>query len=184
MPAPAAGTKTDRHIQAFTQDFHAVVVGRNPQVDLGMRRLKSLKPRQQPAKGEGRVDADAEHLDVPLAVKPVERPANHIETVFQNRRKQPRLVRRHEALRGALEQDHAELILQPRDLVADGRLRHTQLNRRFRKAALPHGDFKDTQRIEGNIGTVHRITFPNIAPEDLSFEGGMQAAIEGTHDIN
>ncbi|CAH0320150.1 hypothetical protein SRABI112_05275 [Pseudomonas mediterranea] len=59
----------------------------------------------------------------------------------------------------AIEQPRAQLFLQAFDLLADGRLRGAQLNRRCRKASLPGRCFEDSKQIQGQVtqGVIHKL---------------------------
>jgi len=143
--------KAHAGIEAALDDVGHGRVGADVHADVRVGLLKARHQRRQHEvrNGARRIQAQRAEGHLAVAVEPVHR----IRYLGQGRlqvREQllARIAGRH-AARGALEQHHAQLLLQPAQVLAQQRGCHAPLQRRAAKAAMPgHGgeDFEVGQR--------------------------------------
>ena len=153
VPGPVA--VADRQIKALAGQVHAVVVGQDAQVDVRQGAVKRLQTGQQPGHSEGAHHADRQHLPQPAAGIAVQRRADPLEGLGQHRRQSLALGGEGEAAGQAAKQADPQLLLQPRHMVAERALAHTQLQRRPGEVQMPCRGFEGAQGVQRQLGPIH-----------------------------
>ncbi|MNL35276.1 hypothetical protein D3C87_1572970 [compost metagenome] len=153
MPRTAA--EANGVVEPLGRHVDAIVVRRQPDIDERIFFLKIRKPGQQPANGEGADGADHQDLAKMTALEAFQHIGHAIEGILKHRQQRLALGGDHQAARQALEQRHIEPALQQLDLVADGGLRHAQLDRCTGEAQMSRGCLEGPQCIEWKIRPDH-----------------------------
>ena len=113
------------------------------------------EPRHQPARGEHRRRGDLQVGLVGAHMDRLDRRGERIEALAQPRQRGARRFRELHAAPGALEELHAEVVLEALDLVAHRRLRDRELVRRLLEREVARRGLEYPQRIQGRQAINH-----------------------------
>ena len=111
-----------------------------------MPRLEIGEARQQPADRQRRHRTDAQHLAIVATLETFQRSGDAVERLAQRRQQRFAFRRQHQAARQPVEQDDVQLAFEALYVMADGGLRHAQLDRRLGEAKVPRRSFECPQR--------------------------------------
>ena len=109
--------------------------------------LEIGKPWQQPADGKGADGAEREYVPQVSAVEAFEHVGHAVERFPQGGQQRQAFLRDHQAARQSPKELGADPLLQKLDLMANGRLRHAELDRRAREAQVPGRGLEGAQRV-------------------------------------
>ena len=148
----------DRRVEGRVVEHEGFGARREIDADAGMMRAEVGQARDQPARGEGRDRREFEHAAGATMRHQRKRVVLQAIEVFTHlpRVKLPRLGKRH-ALLDAIEQRNAEILLQRRNLPADGTLGQRQLLRGAREALVSRGRFESNQELRPRNFSSHGI---------------------------
>jgi hypothetical protein len=154
---PEAVTEADGEIQSFASQIDPVVVGQQPQVDVGMDGCEIVESRQQPTGGEGGNGADRQHFMEASASEPVQAGTDAIECLVEYREQGRAFVSQCHAARQAPEQHDAQPRFQSLDLVAQRGLADAQFQRGAGEIEMSCGRLEGSQGIERKLRTNHQM---------------------------
>ena len=141
-PVPRPVAEPDCEVETFARDIHAVVVGQQTEIDIGMGIAKGLQPGQQPTGREGRNGSDRDHFAKVTMLEHVQRGADAAEGLGHHGYQSLPFIGQGKPARQSAEQLDPQNLLKALDLVAHGRLRDTQLQAGAGKAQVPGGCFE------------------------------------------
>ena len=120
------------------------------QADIHLRvgRVKAVQTRHQPIGGEGKIRGNLQHLMLLLCADRAQSCVDILQTELNLLKKNLPRLGQFDAALNAVEQASRQLFLQALDLLADGRLRGTQLNRRRSEAVLSGRRFEGTKQVQ------------------------------------
>ena len=130
--------------------------GANVEVDVAMRRDEAAHTRQQPARSERRHDADPEVTRVPVLGHFAHGLGEFRERDLDAAREPLAFVGQPDAAPGALDQRHAECVLEPLELMADRAVRDAQRIGGTGQAAAARDGLKRAQGLQGRDPQCHR----------------------------
>ena len=154
-PVPGAVAEADREIEPLLGDVDPIVVGGQPQVDLGMRGFKGSELRQQPPQRKGADGADRQQCPAPPFVEAGERRGDPIESIAQHRQQRLALVGQGQPARQPMEERRGKPFLQRLDLMAERGRRHAQFDRGLGEAQMPRRRLEGAQAVKREIGADH-----------------------------
>jgi hypothetical protein len=145
QPSPAPGAERDPRLDPFRYRVEYAIGGEHMYVDIGLQGAKLRQPRHKPercnrkrhANGDRRRGLGAAHL--------CHRIGDMLESQRHRALQSQPLRRQVQPARQADEQRDAKLLLKRTHLLADRRLRHSQLARRQCEALLPRRGFEHQQ---------------------------------------
>ncbi|PAV93456.1 hypothetical protein WR25_08402 [Diploscapter pachys] len=129
---PCAVAEANGVIQPLARQIDAVVVDREAQVDVRMRRVEIVDPLDQPARREGADDADVQRVtEAPVGIA-VQRRADPIERFGEYRHQGMAVIGQRKPARQPVEQPRAQPAFELRDLMTDRALADAQFESRAR----------------------------------------------------
>ena len=147
--------EADRAIDVLAFEVDAALCRRHAHLDVGMRGLEAVQARHQPGEREGRDEAQGQHLGAAALLELLQGKAHAVEGVAQVGQQRLGVLGQDQPARQAAEQRHAQPLLQPLHLVADGGRRHRQFVGGGDEALVPGGGLEGTQRVQGQQGARH-----------------------------
>ena len=141
---PCAVTEADRVIQPLTCQIDAIVIDREAQVDVRMRRVEIVDPLDQPARREGADDADVQWVTEAAVGIAVQRRTDPVERFGEYRHQGMAVVGQREPARQPVEQPRAEPAFELRNLMADRALADAQFDRCAGEVEMPRSRFEGT----------------------------------------
>nr|BFE92665.1 hypothetical protein GCM10020185_32010 [Pseudomonas brassicacearum subsp. brassicacearum] len=140
---------------------HVVVAFAGHQADVHLRvgGVKAMQARHQPVGGKGEVRGHLQHLMLVLGGDRAQPCIDALQAgLYLFKQDRPGLGQ-FDAAVDAVEQPRTQLLFQALDLLADGRLRGAQFNRRRGKALLARRGFKGAEQFQGQVtqGVIHKL---------------------------
>ncbi|MOA10172.1 hypothetical protein D3C78_1300490 [compost metagenome] len=126
----------------------AAFTGDQADIHLRIGRVKAVQTRHQPIGGEGKIRGHLQHFMLLLCADCVQSCVDVLQTELNLLEKNLPSLSQFDATINAVEQAGRQLFFQALDLLADGRLRGAQLNRRRSKTVLTGRRFEGAKQIQ------------------------------------
>lgn len=147
----AAVTEGNRDVDIAAQGGHAAITGDQANVQLRISFAETWQARHQPVGGKGEVRGNLQHLVLVLRGHRGEAGIDRLQAKLDVLLQQLAGFGKRNATMDAVEQPHAQFLLQPFDLLTDRRLRSTQFRRRRGETQLAGGGLEHPQQVEGQV---------------------------------
>ena len=151
----AAPAVADADVDLVAVEIDQPDRGGDPGVDVGLGLAKTLDPGHQPLGGEGGGGRDRDQAAGLQVPDPGDPGGQVVEAVAQVRQGRLAGLGQPDRPLAALEQGHAQIVLQALDLMADGGGGHVQLLRRLGEAEMAGGGLEGAQGVERRQSARH-----------------------------
>src|SRR5581483_7353808 len=119
--------KSDRVVQSFADEIHAIVIRKNPHIDVRMASAEIAEALDKPT-GRKRSDrTNGQGLAHATVLESVQDLVDSTEGIGDRRQQRLAFFGQGKSARNAPEQFHAQTVFQNPHLLTYGRLRHTKL---------------------------------------------------------
>jgi hypothetical protein len=139
---PRAVAEPNRAIQSFSREIDAIIVRKDPEVDLRMTQVEGPKARQKPARCKRADDTDRQYLAQAAILESLQDLVDSTEGIGDHREERFAFFRQSESPGQTPEQLHAQTVFQNLHLLADGGLRHAKLETGLGKAQMSRRSLK------------------------------------------
>ncbi|MNT10933.1 hypothetical protein D3C72_1457880 [compost metagenome] len=126
----------------------AAFTGDQADIHLRIGRVKAVQTRHQPIGGEGKIRGHLQHFMLLLCADCAQSCVDILQTELNLLKKNLPSLCQFDSAINAVEQACCQLFFQALDLLADGRLRGAQFNRRRCEAALTGRRFEGAKQIQ------------------------------------
>jgi hypothetical protein len=145
---PGTVAKAHGGVQPFAGQIHAIVIGQQPEVYIGMQLLELAQPGDQPADGKSADHAHGQNFAWSWLCHLLQRLLYALKALCHHGPQSLAFVGQGQAARQAAKQRLAQALFEIADVLADGGLRHMQLLCGAGQAQVTGGRIKHAQGVQ------------------------------------